>query len=352
MSFTFSKATKKQSRLRFAVLGPPGSGKTFSMLQIARALVGPNGKIAVVDTERGSASKYSWDPDLYPPGTPVPPGRFVFDVLELDDFAPTKYIQAIAAADAAGYDAIILDSLSHAWNSKGGALEMVDKLARRSQSGNTFNAWRDVTPEQNAMVEAILRSKAHVIASMRVKTEYVIEKDERTGKNMPKKVGLAPVQRGDLEYEFDVVGQLDDMHGMAITKTRCSALAGAYIELPGEQIATVLRQWLDDGADEPEPMRMQQQPRTAKDDLDPAVKARLETPKIKDLFDKLKAPMGKRIAALEKYKTDSKLVEVLESKIREEEAAAARAASKNSTPELPAGPPADQKPADGTEVTS
>lgn len=346
MSFTFTKATKKQSRLRFAVLGPPGSGKTYTALEIAASLV-PGGRIAVVDTERGSASKYSWDPDLVPVGTPVPVGRFVFDVLELDNFAPAKYIEAIAAADEAKFDVIVIDSLSHAWNSKGGALEMVDKIAKKSNSGNTFNAWRDVTPEQNNMVEAILRSRAHVIATMRVKTEYVIEKDERTGKNTPKKIGLAPVQRGDLEYEFDVVGQLDDSHSMIITKTRCSALADAHIELPGKQVATILSAWLTDGADEPEAMRVPTQNTKAEDPEEAASRARLASnPRLIELFDQLKAPDAKRLASLKKYKADSKLVEILEGKVKEEEAAQAKAAAKA----LP--PVQDDQKSSAPEVTS
>jgi len=301
MSFTFSKATKKQSRLRFDIEGPPGSGKTYSGLAIATGLCPPGGKIAVIDTERGSASKYA--------------GQFTFDVLELDNFAPAKYVEAIAAAEAAGYDVILIDSLSHAWNAKGGALEMADKIAKRSSSGNSFNAWKDVTPEQNKMVDAILQSRAHVIVTMRVKTDYVLEKDERTGKTAPKKVGLAAVQREGMDYEFDVVGRMDHTHSMTITKTRCSAITDAFIEQPGEQLAKVLRDWLTDGVAEPEPMRM---PAPVKVD---AVQARLEHPRLKMLFDQLGAPPAKRLATLERYPDNDKLIQILEGKVKEEDLA-------------------------------
>jgi len=345
MNFTFTKATKKRARLRMAVVGPPGSGKTVSLLKIARAMIGPAGRIAVIDTETGSASKYSWDPDLYPADTPIPPLRFVFDVLELSDFSPSNYVKAIEAADALAYDVIIVDSLSHAWNSKGGALEMVDNIARKSKTHSTFNAWRDVTPEQNKMVEAILRSRAHVLVSMRVKTEYVIETDARTGKSSPRKIGLAPVQRGDLEYEFDVFGQLDENNGLSITKTRCSALTGVYIDKPGEEIAATLRQWLEDGADEPEPMRTHIPPSAAAPataGITDATRARMDNPKIKALFDQLKAPISKRIAALEKYKSDSKLIEVLEGKVREAMSSAVVTAMESLQPALP--PPSSEAP--------
>lgn len=354
MSFTFKKATKKQSRLRFDIEGPPGSGKTFTALKIATGLCPPGGKIAVVDTERGSASKYSWDPDLHPAGTPVPDGRFVFEVLELDNFAPVKYVEAIQLADSLGFDVIVIDSLSHAWNAKGGALDMADKIAKKSTSGNTFNAWKDVTPEQNKMVDSILQSKAHVIVTMRVKTDYVIEKDERTGKMAPRKVGLAAVQREGMDYEFDVVGRMDQNHSMLVTKTRCSAIADAFIENPGTELAHVLRDWLTDGVDEPELMRQAAPPPPpSKDEVElVAARERLSNPRIKELFDQLGAPEAKRLASLQKYKVDSKLIEVLEGKVKEEAEAKAKAAAKKAEQDAKALPPPSEPEGKTSEVTS
>lgn len=221
----FHKATKHASKLRLAFIGPAGSGKTYSALSVATAL---GGKVAVIDTERGSASKYA---DV-----------FEFDVMELETFAPDMFVKAIHAAESAGYDIIIVDSLSHAWMGKGGALEMVDDHARRER-GNSFGAWRHVTPEHNAMVDA-LQSKAHIIVTMRSKTEWVVEEDSK-GKKVPRKIGLAPVQRDGLEYEFDVVGDLDQDNVYVVTKSRCSALAGKAIAKPGEQLAETLKAWLD-----------------------------------------------------------------------------------------------------------
>jgi len=315
MSLNFVKATKKQARLRIALIGPAGSGKTYSALAIACNLV-PGGRVAVIDTERGSASKYA--------------GKFEFDVLELASFAPAKYVEAISAADAAGYDVIVIDSLSHAWTGKDGALEQVDRSAKRSNSGSSFNAWRDVTPQHNSMVEGVLRSSAHVIATMRTKTEYVLEKDERTGKTAPKKIGLAPVQRDGLEYEFDVVGDMNNDHALSITKTRCSDLDGQYIEKPGAQVAKVLRDWLTDGTNEPEVMRqpLAQVAAEGEDGPTPLERERLATPRIKELFDKLGAPEAKRLASLKKYAVDAKLIEILEGKVKEEESARAKSAAK------------------------
>lgn len=225
----FQKATKKGARLRMALIGPSGSGKTYSALNIAKYL---GEKIALIDTERGSASKYA--------------DFFDFDTLVLDTFSPQTYIDAIHAAEEAGYTVLIIDSLSHAWMGKEGALELVDRAAKRSQSGNTFTAWREVTPLHNALVDAILQSGCHIIATMRAKTEYVIDKDERTGKMTPRKVGLAPIQRDGLEYEFDVVADMDMDNNLIVAKTRCPALNGMVIQKPGKEIAQILLSWLGD----------------------------------------------------------------------------------------------------------
>ena len=228
----FSKATKTRAKLRMALVGASGNGKTYSALSVASAF----GKTAVIDTERGSASKYA--------------GIFNFDVLELTDYHPQKYIDAIKAAAGAGYDVLIIDSLSHAWSGTGGVLEIVDKAAARSQ-GNKFAGWRDGTPLHNALVDAILNAPLHVIVTMRSKTEYVLEKDERTGKTQPRKVGLAPVQRDGMEYEFDLVGDMDADNTFIVTKSRIPDLHSAVIAKPGVALGETLLAWLSDGAEPP-----------------------------------------------------------------------------------------------------
>jgi hypothetical protein len=235
--FQIKKATKTQSRLRMALFGPSGSGKTYSALAIAKGL--GVGKVAVIDTERGSASKYG---DV-----------FDFDVIELDTFSPKVYAEAVRYLGAQGYGVIIIDSLSHAWSGKDGALEMVDRAAKASRSQNTYMAWRDVTPVQNEMVDALLQSPAHIIATMRSKTAYVIEQVERNGKSTsaPRKVGMEPIQRDGLEYEFDVVGEMNQDNDLVITKTRCAALAGQVYSKPNGKVSDILKAWLTDGAPAP-----------------------------------------------------------------------------------------------------
>lgn len=231
---TFKKATKTQSRLRMALYGVSGSGKTYSALAIATGL---GGKIAVIDTERGSASKYA--------------SRFNFDVLDMQPpYSPAAYVTAIKAAEAEGYDILIIDSLTHAWAGTGGALEMVDNAAKRSQSSNSYVAWRDVTPEHNKLIDAIIQSRCHVIATMRSKVEYVMEANEK-GKMVPRKKAMAPVQRDGMEYEFDVVAEMTADTDMVVQKSRCEALTGQVVSKPNGQVSATLRAWLNEGVPMP-----------------------------------------------------------------------------------------------------
>lgn len=239
MGMAFQKATKKKMKLRCALEGPPGSGKTYSALAIGRALVGDKGRIAVVDTERGSAAKYSDD--------------FDFDVVELDTFAPMTFVELIREAEAEGYDLLIIDSLSHAWIGAEGMLEQVDKIARRKQYSSNFPAWKDANPQERSLWDTMLGCDMHVIATLRTKTEYVIEEvTGRDGKrrSVPKKVGLAPIQREGLEYEFDVVAEMDMEHNMIVTKTRCKALTDRAFNRPGAEVAEILHEWLGESAPE------------------------------------------------------------------------------------------------------
>lgn len=231
---TFTKAVKRQEKLRMAIDGPSGGGKTWTSLTIGTYLADQvGGRIAVIDSERGSAKKYASD--------------FDFDHLSLPDSNPHTYIGAIGVAAREAYSVLIVDSLSHAWE---GTLELKDDVAKRSRSGNSFDAWREVTPVHNDLVDAMLRFPGHVIVTMRTKTAYVIEEYEDANgrtKTKPVKLGLKPIQRDGVEYEFDVVGDIDIENTLVISKTRCSELAGAVIRRPGVDLAKTLMAWLDDG---------------------------------------------------------------------------------------------------------
>ena len=227
-AFTFAPATKDKAKARIALNGPSGSGKTWTSLVTATAL---GNRIALIDTERGSASKYAG------------PRGFAFDTLEMHKHDPRDLVKALASAAAANYDVVIVDSLSHFWSGIGGMLEQVDSAAKRGYSGNTFAGWKDAAPLERAMIDALVSFPGHVIVTMRVKTEWVID-----GKT-PRKVGLKPEQRHGIEYEFDIVGDMDHENTMVVSKTRCPDLNGAVIRQPDATFAQTVLAWLEDGAD-------------------------------------------------------------------------------------------------------
>lgn len=231
----FTKAVKHQARLRMGILGPANGGKTYSALAIASGLCATGKQVALIDTEHGSASLYADD--------------FDFDVEGLSPpFHPQNYIDKIKEAEKDGtYDVAIIDSLSHGWMAEGGVLDIVDAAAKRSKSGNSYMAWREGTSYQNALVEAMLQSPLHIIATIRTKMEYVQEKDGN-GKTVIRKVGLQPVQREGMEYEFTIVGDMNQDHDMVITKSRCSELSDRVFKKPGAELGRQLREWLMSGA--------------------------------------------------------------------------------------------------------
>lgn len=263
----FAQCENTGFHLRLALVGPSGSGKTYSALSIATEL--GYEKIGILDTEARSARRYAKSFSR----------RFLS--MELDRFSPADYIAALQAAHQAGIEVLVVDSLSHAWMGRGGILEMVDASAKRQQ-GNSFAGWRTATPEHNRLVEMLVHAPFHLIVCMRVKQEWVVEKDEKTGKTVPKKIGLAPVQREGLEYEFDVVGDLNQEHELLISKSRCPALADAVVLKPGKDFALALRAWLD-GA---EPARPQAPPGI---DWTARVLACASGPQVEDLLTELRA---------------------------------------------------------------
>ena len=222
----FTTATKHDARLRLALSGPAGSGKTYTALRIATSL---GKRVALIDSEHGSASKYA--------------DEFRFDTVRLESYSPTLYIAAIEAAEQSGYDVLVIDSLSHAWSGKDGALEMADREKVRSKTQNGFTAWLKVTPVWQSLIEKMLSSRLHLIATLRSKTEYVIETTEK-GKAVPRKVGLSPIIRDNTEYEFDIVGDMTPDHQMIVVKTRCRKIDGEVIEKPGPGFAATRHRWL------------------------------------------------------------------------------------------------------------
>lgn len=225
------KAQRMKAKLRMGIAAPSGAGKTYSALLLAFGL---GGKVGLIDTEHGSGDLYAHLGD--------------YDVIGIEaPYSVEKYINAIAEFEKAGYNTIIIDSLSHAWSGDGGLLDQQGKLADRGT--NSFAAWRTITPKHNALVDAMLRSPCHVIATMRAKQDYVLETNDK-GKQQPKKVGLAPVQREGMEYEFTVMLDVDMNHIASASKDRTSLFDGRYFKI-GKDTGVELLQWLEMGQDAP-----------------------------------------------------------------------------------------------------
>lgn len=230
---SFRKAEKIGIRARIGLCGPTGSGKTWWALEVATRFAKQYGsRIAFIDSERGSAKKYA--------------DKFDFDVLELATFEPEKYIDAIHDAAKAGYQVVVIDSLSHAWEGQGGVLERVDSVAKKQTRPNSYTAWREGTKVQNDLVNAMLEFPGHIIVTMRTKMAYEQTKDDN-GKSKVTKVGLQPVQRDGLEYEFDIVTDINAEHEMMVSKTRCSEIADkVYRKHEADKFCATVIIWLGD----------------------------------------------------------------------------------------------------------
>lgn len=253
MTIQFVPATRQAAKARIALTGPSGSGKTYTALAIATQL----GSTAVIDTQRGAAAKYEglngWRFAHYCPHA----------------FSPASLVDALAVASGHGFEVAVVDTLSQYWSGVDGMLDQVDKAARRAGRGNTFDGWNQVRPAERRMIDALLSYPGHVIVTLRVKTEWVIEDDER-GKKVPRRVGTKPEQRDNIECEFDIVGDLDPDNTLAIAKTCIPSLRRAVIPNPGLELAETIRDWCNEGDDVVGPFAYRDRaldPDATKDDL-------------------------------------------------------------------------------------
>jgi hypothetical protein len=226
----FAKAERTQLYLRCALFGPSGSGKTMTGLRMAKGIAEKMGvPFAVIDTEARSATKYA--------------DRFTFDVDNLVEKTIDHYISSMEEAAQKGYKVLLIDSLSHAWRE---TKDEVDRITQASNSKNSILSWGKVSPKQKKLVDTILNYPGHVIVTMRSKTEWVIG-EGKDGKIAPQKIGLAPEQGKGIEYEFDLLLELNQDHFATVTKDHTSKYQDAVIEKPGEEFGVSLYEWLSSG---------------------------------------------------------------------------------------------------------
>ncbi len=225
------KTNRSSARIRVALQGTSGSGKSYSSLLLAYGLCKDWKKIAVIDSEHQSASLYSHLGE--------------YNVLNLTaPYTPERYIEAIDTCEKAGMEVIVLDSLSHEWEGDGGILDMHSQLA-----GNSFTNWAKLTPRHNALVQKILASNCHIVATVRSKQDYVIV--EKNGKNVPEKVGMKGVQRENLEYDFTLFFELDIYNNATCTKDRTQLFNPRMPFKIDSSTGSKILDWCNSGKSEP-----------------------------------------------------------------------------------------------------
>ena len=224
------KATRKQVKLRLNISAPSGAGKTYSALRMAKGICGDWEKVAVIDTENGSASLYS--------------NLGSFNVIDLSPpFQPEKYIQALNACVEAGIEVIIIDSSSHEWTC---LLEENELLAQSSFRGNTWSAWSKTTPRHDKFINAVLHCNAHVITCTRSKMETVMGEGKKVHK-----VGMKDQQREGWEYELTVSLNIDrDTHLAIPSKDRTNLFEGKQPFLITEETGKEIANWCNSGESE------------------------------------------------------------------------------------------------------
>lgn len=233
------KATRRKSKLRLNISGPAGSGKTYSALLMSKGLVGSWEKIAVIDTENGSASLYD---HLGP-----------FQALDLQQpFSPERYMEAIDICIKAGMECIIIDSSTHEWNGPGGCIDINERLAQSKFKGNTWSAWSQTTPRHDAFVQKVLQCPVHVITCTRSKMETVMTDDKKV-----KKLGMKDMQREGWEYELTVSLNIDrDTHTATASKDRTELFEGLDPFVITEATGNLIKDWCEKGIEATDAMAL------------------------------------------------------------------------------------------------
>lgn len=235
----FQKVTREKSKLRLALAGPSGAGKTLSALLLAYGITNDWSKIALIDTEHGRAKFYANRSDF---GT----GEFLYQEMSAP-YSPNKYISMVnEGAEAVGADGVVIvDSFSHCWDNEGGVLDIKSQIAEQPKK-NDYSAWAEAGKIQNNLVNSVLSANCHTIVTMRAKMAYAMEQNDK-GKTVPVKIGLAPVQRENTEYEFDIVLNIARNHIAIASKDTTFLDTWSGVITP--ELGKSLKEWLDEGVE-------------------------------------------------------------------------------------------------------
>ena len=224
------KATRQKAKIKLGLSAVAGGGKTMSAILIGKGLANGNlSKVAMIDTENGSGDLYAH--------------IGAYNILPLvAPFTPEKYVSAIKECEDAGMEVIIIDSITHEWDGKGGCLEI------QSDLGGRYQDWKTVTPRHQNFINAILQSKCHVITTVRRKQDYDMSKNE-IGKSTVTKVGLKEVTREGFEYEVTTNLELDQRHNATASKDRTGLFMGQPPFVPSEETGKKILEWCESGAE-------------------------------------------------------------------------------------------------------
>lgn len=219
---------KQQIKLRVGLSGASGFGKTYSALLLAFGITNDWTKIAVIDTENGSVNLYS-KLGNYNTLTLNPP------------YNPERYMEAIKTCENASMEVIIIDSITHEWNGKGGCLELHEKL------GGRFQDWAKITPRHQNFIDSILRSKCHILTTVRRKVDYSMDRD-RNGKTKVIKLGTKEITREGFEYELTLNFELiNENHLATASKDRTGLFMNKPEFVITEGTGKILNKWCNDG---------------------------------------------------------------------------------------------------------
>lgn len=233
---TLRKATRQKAKIRLGLSAVSGGGKTYSAILISKGLCGDLSKVAIIDTENGSADLYAHMGD--------------FNVITLQPpYPPQKYIDAIKECEKAGMEVIIIDSISHEWDGAGGCLDIVEELTKKDPKHNSYTQWRFVTPMHQAFIDAILQSSAHIITTVRRKQDY--DMSNQNGKTVVTKVGLKEVTRENFEYELTLNIEMDQLHNATASKDRTGLFIDKPSFVPSEETGRIIKAWCETGVEPP-----------------------------------------------------------------------------------------------------
>ena len=244
------KARRSSAKVKIGMIGASGSGKTLSSLILSYGFLRAEypglsdsdiwEKICIIDTENGSGSLYVGNNS-----GDIRVGQYLTIPLS-PPYSPQRYEEAIDCAESGGIEVLIIDSLSHAWAGEGGLLDIHGAVSAKTL--NSYTAWRDVTPQHNRLVDKVLQCNMNVISTLRTKTDYVVEENEK-GKKVPRKIGLAPIFRDGLEYEFTTVFEIDQNHNAVVSKDRTGIFDSLHSVLRSAH-GRQLWEWISEGAPE------------------------------------------------------------------------------------------------------